>query len=187
MLTPDFGDRLAAAKSGDDAAFAQVWRDLNPSLVRYCVGMSGDPGEDAAAETWIEVVKRLPTFAGDSSDFRSWLFTIARSKIVDAWRRESRRPADTVPDLEMIADLPAVRSAADEAMESISTDAALALIAQLPREQAEIVLLRVIAGLDVAAVASIVGCSVGNVRVRQHRGLRKLAEVVEREKTAVTQ
>jgi RNA polymerase sigma-70 factor (ECF subfamily) len=61
-------------------------------------------------------------------------------------------------------------------MERISTDDAINLVASLPAEQAEMVALRVIAGLDVAAVAGIVGKSPGAVRVSVHRGLRALSD-----------
>jgi RNA polymerase sigma-70 factor (ECF subfamily) len=60
-------------------------------------------------------------------------------------------------------------------MEQISTEQALALVASLPPEQAEMVALRVVAGLDVSAVAQIVGKSPGAVRVSVHRGLRALS------------
>lgn len=64
---------------------------------------------------------------------------------------------------------------AEASLERMSTEAALDLIAGLPREQAEIIVLRAIAGLDVAQVAQIVGKRPGAVRVAAHRGLRALA------------
>jgi RNA polymerase sigma-70 factor (ECF subfamily) len=68
---------------------------------------------------------------------------------------------------------------ADLALERISTQAALALISALPADQAEIIVLRVVAGLDTRAVARIVGKSPGAVRVAAHRGLRRLAATVD--------
>jgi RNA polymerase sigma-70 factor (ECF subfamily) len=61
-------------------------------------------------------------------------------------------------------------------VENLDTEAALALVATLPPDQAEVILLRVLAGLDVTQVASILGKRPGAVRVLQHRGLRRLAE-----------
>jgi len=61
------------------------------------------------------------------------------------------------------------------ALDNLSTEAALALIASLPRGQAEVIVLRVVAGLDVGQVARIVGKRPGAVRVAAHRGLRALA------------
>ena len=66
-------------------------------------------------------------------------------------------------------------SAESEVIDRLSTEQALALVALLPAEQAELVALRVIAGLDVAAVAEMVGKSPGAVRVSVHRGLRALS------------
>jgi RNA polymerase sigma-70 factor (ECF subfamily) len=65
--------------------------------------------------------------------------------------------------------------AADQALEAVSTQAAMELIKSLPREQAEIIMLRVVVGLDAGDVAKIVGKTPGAVRVAAHRGLRRLA------------
>ena len=52
----------------------------------------------------------------------------------------------------------------------------MALIATLPPDQAEVIMVRVVAGLDVAEVARMLGKRPGTVRVLAHRGLRRLAE-----------
>ena len=70
-------------------------------------------------------------------------------------------------------------SAEAQALERLSTDDALRLVASLPPDQAELVALRVIAGLDVAAVAAITGRSPGAVRVGVHRALRVLSTRVK--------
>jgi RNA polymerase sigma-70 factor (ECF subfamily) len=75
-------------------------------------------------------------------------------------------------------DRPAANDSVAAALEYISTETALALIATLPGDQAEIVVLRVVVGLDASAVGQIVGKSPGAVRVAAHRGLRTLRERV---------
>ena len=62
------------------------------------------------------------------------------------------------------------------ALEGFSTRAALAVVATLTADQAEAVMLRVVAGLGVGQVAGIMGKRPGTVRVLTHRGLRRLAE-----------
>jgi RNA polymerase sigma-70 factor (ECF subfamily) len=99
---------------------------------------------------------------------------------LDLLRRDAREPValvqpELLPDSEVVAD------AADAALETLSTEAALALIASLAPDQAEVVALRVVANLDVAQVAKIVGKRPGAVRVLCHRGLRRLAERLDRE------
>jgi hypothetical protein len=64
-------------------------------------------------------------------------------------------------------------------LEGQSTRAALALLAQLSADQAEVVALRVLGGLEVAEVARIVGKRPGAVRVLAHRGLRRLANLLK--------
>ncbi len=63
-------------------------------------------------------------------------------------------------------------------MENLGTAAAIAAISALPPIQAEVILLRVLAGLDTEAVARIVGRSPGAVRIAAHRGLRRLAQTL---------
>ena len=71
----------------------------------------------------------------------------------------------------------ALADAADAALESISTQAVLALVAALPADHAEIIMLRVVAGLEAADVARMVGKTPGAVRVTAHRALRRLADL----------
>ena len=77
-------------------------------------------------------------------------------------------------------DQPIAPDAAELALEVISTRSVVALIKTLPREHAEIIMLRVVAGLEAADVARIVGKTPGAVRVTAHRALRRLAELAER-------
>jgi RNA polymerase sigma-70 factor (ECF subfamily) len=102
------------------------------------------------------------------------VFTVARHRAVDRWRRGARRHDELVPT-DALVDLPAPDDPADAALDAISSRAAVALIATLPRDQAEVVLLRVVAGLEVAEVAAITGKRPGHVRVLAHRALRRLA------------
>ena len=175
MIGPSFEAVLAAATDGDELAFGVLWRDLQPPLLRYLNAFAPGAGEDLASETWLRVVGALGSFIGDERAFRAWVFTVARHRAVDRWRRRTRRHDELVP-LEALADLPALDDPAEAALDAISTQAAVALLSTLPRDQAEVVLLRVVAGLDVAQVATITGKRPGTVRVLAHRALRRLAQ-----------
>lgn len=165
---------LRACAKGDEAAFVRLWRDAHPPLLRYLRVLAGDAAEDVAGEVWLEVARRLARFKGAELEFRGWLFTLARRRATDLRRRESRRPVRLMADAGEL-DRPAPDDTAVAALDNLSTEAALALIATLPQEQAEVILLRVIAGLDARQVARIVGKRPGTVRVTAHRGLRSLA------------
>jgi RNA polymerase sigma-70 factor, ECF subfamily len=175
VIGEDFAQELAAAQRGHEAAFARLWRDTNPSLLRYLRVIAPDVAEDVAADTWLRVVRGLKAFRGDEQAWRAWVFTICRNLVVDE-RRRSKGP--TI----QLSEVPAARlatgtDAADEAIEHFSTRSALAMVAALPPLQAEVILLRVVAGLETEAVAKLVGRSPGAVRVAAHRGLRRLAQI----------
>jgi RNA polymerase sigma-70 factor (ECF subfamily) len=173
-----FGVTLASAQGGDENAFACLFRDIQPALLRYLHVITPE-AEDVAGETWLQVVKGLPGFRGGEEAFRAWLFTIARHRAVDAGRSRSRRTDVPLAVTEAFED-PAGPDAAELALEAITTRSVVALIKTLPRDHAEIIMLRVVAGLEAADVARIVGKTPGAVRVTAHRALRRLADLVER-------
>lgn len=173
MLGEGFPKVLAAAADGDGAAFAILWRDTHPPLLRYLWVAAGDAAEDLASDVWLDVARRLAKFKGGEPEFRGWLFTLARRKVIDRHRHETRHPEWPTGDIEPL-DRPAPDDTFNAVVEDISTAAALELIASLPREQAEIIVLRVVVGLEATEVARIVGKSPGAVRVAAHRGLRAL-------------
>ena len=168
---------LATAQRGSEAAFTRLWLDANPALVRYLRVIAPGAADDVAADTWVNVVRGLRRFRGDEAAWRAWLFTTARRRAIDASRRQSRRREEPLHEVPAEA-LPVTADAADEAMERLATRSALALLARLPRLQAEVILLRVVAGLDTDAVARLLGRNPGAVRVASHRGLRRLAEIL---------
>ena len=172
---------LQRARRGDRDALGEVWRAVNPSVLRFLRGRGCASPDDVAAQVWIEVARGLDRFDGGGGDFRRWLFTIARRRAVDELRRQGRRAEDAWPEPPVVAcDGPA------GAVEGL--DWALATVRRLPPEQAEVVLLRVVVGLDVGEVAQLVGKSAGAVRVLAHRGLKRLGELLGAEaQIAVTQ
>ena len=178
MIGAAFSVTLASAQGGDESAFACLFRDVHPALLRYLQVITPD-AEDVAGDTWLHVVKGLPRFRGGEEAFRAWLFTIARHRAVDAGRSRARRP-DVPLALTEAEQQPAPLDVAELALEAISTQSVLAMLRTLPRDHAEIIMLRVVAGLEAADVARIVGKTPGAVRVTAHRALRKLAELAER-------
>jgi RNA polymerase sigma-70 factor, ECF subfamily len=172
--TDVLGDALARASAGDEAGFLELWRALQPRLLRFLRVLGCDDPEDVASETWLQVIRDLHKFAGGQDDFRRWLFTIGRHRAIDAVRARARRPAvPMMHGLDILADRQLVE---DQVLDAMSVDGAVAMLTRLSPDQAEAVALRVIAGLDTPDVAKILGKSAGAVRVALHRGLRSLAD-----------
>jgi RNA polymerase sigma-70 factor (ECF subfamily) len=173
-LGDEFQVIMRRAADLDGQAFAALWRDAHPPLLRYLRVAAQDHAEDLASEVWLDVARRIKDFRGGEAEFRGWLFTLARRKLIDRVRYEARHPESPTAETETL-DMPAVDDTVAAALEGIATDAAVALIATLPKDQAEIIMLRVVAGLDAKQVAKIVGKSPGAVRIAAHRALRSLA------------
>jgi len=147
VIGEDFPAVLAAAQRGDEDAFTVLWRDGNPALLRYLKVIAPASAEDVTAETWVTVVRGLDRFRGGEDAWRAWLFTTARRRAVDAGRRRSRRPESLAAEVGE-GHWPEVADTADQVLENLATRAAIAAVASLPPLQAEVVMLRVVAGLD---------------------------------------
>lgn len=176
-MIDDFHRTLRAAQAGDERAVATLWCELNHRVVRFLKVRAGDAAEDIASETWLTISTKLGDFQGDEVEFRAWLFTVARCRLIDWQRRQQRRPEHVTDDHGMSR-----RAAADdpatEALAMLDRDAVLALISRLSTDQGDVILLRVLAGLDVARVAMILGKRPGTVRMLQLRGLRRLEQLL---------
>lgn len=167
-------DVLTAARRGDEDAFRLLYRDLQPKLLRYLTVLVGADAEDVASDAWLQIARDLGSFRGDVDGFRGWATTIGRNRALDHLRHQQRRPVvqGTVDD---VAEPAGPDDTAQAAVDAVTTDTALALIATLPPDQAEAVLLRVVVGLDAKAAAQVLGKRPGAVRQAAHRGLRALA------------
>ena len=178
----DLGAAVGRAQQGDAEAFRLLYRDIQPRLLRYLHAIAGQDAEDIASETWLQVTRDLPGFTGTYDGFRGWVATIARHRALDHLRRTQRKPALPVP-AEDLAAWPATGAAADTAqtaLDTVATQNAVALIATLPPDQAEAVLLRAVLGLDATTAGTILGKRAGAIRTAASRGLRTLSKKLNR-------
>jgi RNA polymerase sigma-70 factor (ECF subfamily) len=175
----------------DPETFRSLYRDIQPGLLRYLRVLAGPDAEDVAAEAWLHVARDIRTFSGDDDGFRGWVTTIARHRALDLARRRGRRPAFV--SFSDVFDMAGADDTEASGIEAVSTGTALRLIATLPPDQAEAVLLRAVVGLDAATAGKVMGKRAGAVRSAAHRGLRTLArrlssaELVSDDDEGVTQ
>ena len=170
----DVDAAIVRAQRGDEDAFRVLYRAVQPKLYRYLRVLVGQDAEDVASEAWLQIARDLRSFRGDADGFRAWAATIGRHRALDHLRQRTRRPVTAVPT-DWLPDQSARENTADAALEAMSTDAALSLIATLPRDQAEAVVLAVVMGLDAPSAGKVLGKLPGAVRTAVHRGLRALA------------
>ena len=176
MPNDDLAVVLARAQRGDEDSFREVYRTVHPALLRYLRVLVREDAEDVASEAWLQIARDLAKFKGTADGFRGWCATIARNRAMDHLRRVRSRPVAADTPVEDFVDLPAGDDTAGAAIELADGNAALALIATLPPDQAEAVMLRVIVGLDAEAAAEVLGKRAGAVRTAAHRGLKTLAK-----------
>ncbi len=179
-VEPDLDAVLAAARAGDEAAMTQLFRQVHPGLLQYLRRRAPDVAEDLASETWMAAAGDFSGFAGDIGDFRAWLFTVARRRVADHYRRCGRTPSQVAWNGDL--DGPPSPDVGEQVLADMATDEAVArLVRNLSPDQSEVVLLRVVAGLSVDEAAQAMGRSAGTVRVLQHRALRRLRKVWDRQ------
>jgi RNA polymerase sigma-70 factor, ECF subfamily len=175
---------LEGARRADSESFRILYRETQPRLLRYLKYLVGSEAEDVASEVWLHVTRDLPKFEGNYDNFRRWVTTIARNRAIDHMRRTTREPSAVPVPVEELTDFAGREDTAARAIESIATGQALSLIGSLPRDQAEAVMLRVVAGLDARGAARVVGKRTGAIRTAAYRGLKRLAKRLERARQA---
>ena len=174
----DLPDVVEAAGRGEHWALTQLFRAYQPPLLRYLRAQAPDAADDLASEVWICAARGLAHFTGEEPAFRGWLFTIARRRLIDHRRRTARQRTEVVASdrLDAAVEWGPDGDPASAVLDRFSAQGAIdELIAELTPEQAEAVLLRVVAGLPVSEVAAIMQRPPGTVRVLCHRALRRLA------------
>jgi RNA polymerase sigma factor (sigma-70 family) len=163
---PDrFETVLAAAQMGLEWPVAALCREFHPKVLRYLRAHLPDRAEELASETWSDIASALPTFEGDETSFRRWVFAAARRRLLEA-REKSGSARST-----LVSEQGDVVSA-----ERRAVDAALARISALPPRQADVLLLRALGDLDVAEVAEITGDPLHLAHRAEVEGLKRLKD-----------
>lgn len=174
----EFPDVVRAAGRGEHWALATLFRAYQPALLRYLRAQAPHAADDVASEVWIGAARCLGDFLGDERGFRGWLFTIARRRLIEVRRREARERTEPTASehLDVVMELRGHGDPAMVVLERLGAQRVVdELVAELPPDQAEAVLLRVVGGLSVPEVAEIMDRTPGSVRVLCHRALRRLA------------
>jgi len=170
---PHFEEVLAAARDGQEWAWAAMFGDLAGPLFGYLRAQGSRDPEDLLSEVFLQVARNLRTFTGTEAGFRSWVFTVAHSRIIDERRRRRRHPVDPVAS---IADLVPAQDdiTSGAALDAVMSDGVEAILQRLAPAQRDVLLLRIVAGLTVPEVAALVRRSEGAVKALQRRGLDEL-------------
>lgn len=178
-LGPGFATTLAAARTGSQAAWEELYRSIAPDLFGYLRARRIPDAEDVIGETFLQVVRDLARFNGEDEDgFRAWTFTIASHRASDHLRILSRRQrTEAERDPHELPELP-VGTAEDEVLSIAAAREALSLLDALPDAQRRVILLRVFGGFRTVEIARIEGMLEATARSHLRRGLRRLERMV---------
>lgn len=178
MSEERFSSLLTAARAGDERAWDEIFEGLAPIVLGYLRANGAPDAEDVLGETFLQVARDISRFEGDEAGFRSWVFTIAHHRLIDARRHSARRPAELSPD----PPEPPARAddAAEEALARIGTERVERILAALSEDQRAVLLLRFVADMSIDDVAKAVGKRPGAVKALQRRGLAAAKRLLAR-------
>ena len=168
---------LAAAQAGAAWAFEILYRDLAPSVTGYLRLHGAAEPDDLASETFIGVFTGLAKFSGDEDGLRAWVFTIAHRRLLDDWRRRSRRPQLADEPVDLVEHVGG--DVEDDVLLRMGVDTVRQLCGTLPEDQRSVLLLRILGDLTIEQVAQVLDRTVPSVKALQRRGLRALRDRIE--------
>ena len=187
----DFDEVLVRARAGDEGAWGQLYDSLAPQLLGYVRARGCLDAEAVVGDVFLHVARGIDGFVGAASGFRSWVFVIATSRLLDERRRLRRKPTEPLEtDVEELMGGEADVEADVEAL--AAAHAASDLLGVLTPDQRAVVALRVFGELTSSEVSVIVDKPLTAVKALYRRGLATLrrelggdSEVTERPRTLV--
>jgi RNA polymerase sigma-70 factor, ECF subfamily len=169
MSSERFISLLESARQGSEAAWQELYHGLAPVVLGYLRANGAPDPEDVLSEVFFQVARDIATFEGEERGFRSWVFTIAHHRLIDARRHSARRPVELAAEPPEPGDR--ADDAAEEALARIGMEEVQRVLEAISDEQRAVLLLRVVGDLSIEDVAKAVGKRPGAVKALQRRGL----------------
>ena len=174
---------LARYREGDGAAFEILYARHRQGLFRFLLGLSGsaERAEEVYQETWLSLICSASQPQGRAT-FRTWLYQIARNRLIDHWRKHGiHQPLHDSYDEHTHAQ---ADDAADPAqLLSLSRDSQRldAALQALPADQREVFLLRAYSDLDLPQIATLTETPLETVKSRLRYAQQKLRRLLAEE------
>lgn len=186
-------DLLAAYANGDARAFGELYDRHERAIYRFFLrqGAAAAIADDLLQETWLAVVRNAAHFE-PRAKFTTWLYTIARSKMIDHWRARNDAVSlsyfadhlsnETANDSdEAMADVPGsdAHRPDHQVIARAEARAFLAAVEALPPVQREAFLLQVEGDLSLDEIAVVTGAARETVKSRLRYAMGKLRSAME--------
>ena len=181
-------DLLAAYAVGDARAFAELYERHERAIYRFFLrqGAAAPTADDLLQETWLAVVRNAANFE-PRAKFTTWLYTVARSKMIDHWRARDDTVSlvyfagDAANDADEALDVPAgdAHRPDHQAVARAEARAFLQAVEALPPPQREAFLLQAEGGLSLDEIAAVTGAAHETVKSRLRYAMNKLRSAME--------
>ena len=167
---------IARAKAGDADAISGLYERYAPQIRRYIASRLGDPAqaEDICGDVFVKVLESLDRYEDRGWPFSAWLYRIAYARTVDVLRQARRRPSLPLDE----ALLGALEPPDEAVMSRLSYHEISRIMESLTSDQRLVLRLRFGEDRSLAEIAQSLGRSIGSVKALQHRGLTRLAQVL---------
>ena len=177
-----FTEHLAAARAGDRDAWTELYRAHAPAVLGFLRTQHPAAAEDLCADAFAGACRDIDQFTGDDEDFRRWILSIARNRLIDLRRADQRRPQTAGGDM---PDQPFTDAGfATAEARADSTERIESLLGELAPDQRAVLYLRFVLDLDQRDVATVLKMSIASVKMAQLRGSRKLAQRMNSDRDA---
>jgi RNA polymerase sigma-70 factor (ECF subfamily) len=172
--------RAVSTNATKAEAFTRLYEEHVGALFNYCLYRVGDPAvaEDLTADIFERAWRARRRYDPDRASFATWLFAIARRRVIDWQRRQGRRPTVSL-DEDLASPRPDPAASAEQAEERRRLHR---LIRSLPEESQELIAFKFGAGMTNRRIAEIVGKSETAVGSALYRLVRKLRRQWEESK-----
>jgi RNA polymerase sigma-70 factor (ECF subfamily) len=168
---------LELARRQDRHAFAQLYEATYRRVFGYLLGRVGEQAaaEDLLQEVYLAALQAIGLFRGRTEgEYIGWLLKIAHAKVMDRFRSRYRHPELQTSDVQS-AGLSDPLDAIDQRLLLREISAALS---RLTEDQRNVVLNRLVLGLDLEETSKLMGKNVGSIKALQHRALAQLAKIL---------
>lgn len=169
--TEAFATALSNAAAGEAPGFSWLWERFSRQVISFARMQGAKDSEGLTNDVFLAAFRQVREFEGDEQAFVSYLFAIARNKVIDERRRLARRPIETDA---LVMETEPAGDTEEDALRSLGGDRVTAMLAALTPDQRDVILLRIIADLPIREVAAIMERSEGSVKQLQSRALQTL-------------
>jgi len=179
-LQDDDAALLRRYRNGEAAAFAQLYERHRLGLFRFLLGLCGDHAlaEEVFQDTWMSLI-RSSSEQREAVLFKTWLYQIARNRLIDHWRKSGRHQGklDEYDEAQHASADPGP-GPEQQLLLSRDQERLRAALADLPEEQREVFLLRAHGDLELHQIAELTRTPAETVKSRLRYALNKLRRLL---------